>query len=288
MVAHSSMSGQFVGFDGQLYPHTALDAFGTRDCRVFRQRILSRCGALANAMRAEYLFLAKHQSHVKANLRFLELDAYLNINNFHLLCSHDELTEFGDSRAELFATIRDNHTDPAECFQELSEVVTSYQLQAPEIEKDQNNLQASINRLCCPKWWRRQLRKLQADRVEFVARELRQVNAKSSPYCSVISLAKRRQQKRANREYLQNQTAVNELGQEFTLAELSDLSVSNPSIRRLELITRCKGFEAIAQAENHDGVFITLTAPSRFHRMVKITKGDKILKVIANKSYAGL
>lgn len=104
MVAHSSMSGQFVGFDGQLYPHTALDAFGPRDCRAFRQRILSRCGALANAMRAEYLFLAKQQSHVKANLRFLELDAYLNINNFHLLCSHDELTEFGDSRAELCAT----------------------------------------------------------------------------------------------------------------------------------------------------------------------------------------
>ena len=147
MVAQAAMAGQFVGFDGQLYTHAALDAFGTRDCRVFRQRILSRCGALANAMRAEYQFLAKQQSHVKANLRFLELDAYLNINNFHLLCSHDELTEFGDSRAELCATIRDNHTDHTESFQELSEVVTSYHLQAPEIEKDQSNLQASINRL---------------------------------------------------------------------------------------------------------------------------------------------
>lgn len=288
MVAHSSMSGQFVGFDGQLHPHTALDAFGTRDCRVFRQRILSRCGALANAMRAEYLFLAKHHSHAKANHRFLELDDYLNINNFHLLCSHDELTEFGDSRAELCATIRDNHTAPAECFQELSEVVTSYQLQAPEIEADQSNLQASINRLCCPKWWRRQLRKLQADRVEFIARELRQVHAKSSTYCSVISLAKRRQQKQANREYLENQTAVNELNQEFTLAELAALSVSNPSIRRFELITRCKGFEAIATAEGHEGIFITLTTPSRFHRMTKkpISK-DKFI-VFPNSSYAGL
>lgn len=386
MVAHSSMSGQFVGFDGQLHPHTALDAFGTRECRFFRQRIISRCidSSLANAMRAEYLFLAKKQSYEKANLRLLQLDSQLNINdselqendkdlaeyaayraklcaairdnyqdinecfnalvqfasayhvpvpeitnsniniaikrfckanwwyvqlrriknakladyqpqvsiqkrqNLNLLCSRQELIEFADSKAELCATIRDNHTDPTECFQELSEVVTSYQLQSPEIEKDQSNLQASINRLCCPKWWRRQLRKLQADRVEFVARELRQVNAKSSPYCSVISLAKRRQQKRANREYLESQTAVNELEQEFTLAELSDLSVSNPSIRRKELIVRCKGFEAIAQAENHEGVFITLTAPSRFHRMVKITKGGKIVKVIANKSYAGL
>lgn len=42
---------------------------------------------------------------------------------------------------------------------------------------------------------------------------------------------------------------------------MAALSVSNPSIRRLELITRCKGFEAIARAEDHEGVFITLTAP---------------------------
>ncbi len=288
MVAQAAMAGQFVGFDGQLYPYSTLDAFGTRDCRPFRQRILARCGALANAMRAEYMFLAKTQTHVKANLRFLELDAYLNINNLHLLCSHDELTEFADSRADLCGAIFDNHSDLEVCFQELAEMACAYDLDVPEVEEDKSNLEANINRLCCPKWWRRQLRKLQADRVEAVARELRQVNAKSSPYCSVISLAKRRLQKQVNREYLESRTAINELNQEFTLAELSALSVSNPSIRRLELITRCKGFEAIAKAENHEGIFITLTAPSRFHRMAKITKGDKIIKVIPNKTYAGL
>jgi Bacteriophage replication gene A protein (GPA) len=288
MVAQAAIASQFVGFDGQLYSYSALDAFGTHDCAPFRQRILARCGALANAMRAEYLFLAKTQSHVKANLRFLELDTYLNINTLHLLCSHEELTEFADSRANLCTSIAENHVDQSECFKELSELVASYSLAAPEVETDGSNLEANINRLCCPKWWRRQLRKLQADRVEAVARELRQVNAFSSPYCSVISLAKKRQQKQANRDYLESRTAVNELNQEFTLAELSALSVSNPSIRRLELITRCKGFEAIAKAEGHEGVFITLTAPSRFHRMIKITNGDKVIKIIPNKTYAGL
>lgn len=288
MVAQATMAGQFVGFDGQLYPYSALDAFGTRDCRPFRQRILARCGALANAMRAEYLFLANTQSHVKANLRFLELDAYLNIDTLHLLCSHEELTEFADSRATLCAPIAEHHDDLSECFKELAELVKSYNLDAPEVEADGSNLEACINRLCCPKWWRRQLRKLQADRVEAVARELRQVNAKISPYCSTFSHAKKRQQKQANREYLESRTAVNELGQEFTLAELSTLSVSNPSIRRLELITRCKGFEAIAKAQDHEGVFITLTAPSRFHRMIKITKGDKVIKIVPNKAFTGL
>lgn len=288
MVAQATMAGQFVGFDGRLYSHSTLDTFGTRECRPFRQRILARCGAMANAMRAEYLFLAKTQSHVKANLRFLELDSYLNIDTLHLLCSHEELTEFADSRANLCTAIAENHTDFGQCFKELAALVAAYSLHAPDVEADSSNLEANVNRLCCRKWWRRQLRKLQADRVEAVARELRQVNAASSPYCSVISLAKKRQQKKANREYLESRTAVNELDQEFTLAELAALSVSNPSIRRLELITRCKGFEAIAKAEDHEGVFITLTAPSRFHRMIKITRGGKVIKIIPNKAFAGL
>lgn len=288
MVAQATLAGQFVGFDGQHYLYSALDTFGTRDCNSFRQRILERCGALANAMRAEYLFLAKTQSHMRANLRFLELDAYLNIEDLHLLCSHKELIEFADRKAEFCAITRENFTDLNECFHELTDIASSYDLDTPEIETDQSNLEANINRLCCPRWWRRQLRKLQADRVETVARELRQVNAKSSPYCSIISLAKRRRQKQANREYMESRTAVNELNQEFTLAELSALSVSNPSIRRFELITRCKGFESIAKAENHEGVFITLTAPSRFHRMIKITRGGKIIKVIPNKAFSGL
>lgn len=288
MVAYAAIAGQFVGFDGQLYPYSALDAFGTRECIPFRQRILSRCGALANAMRAEYLFLSKSKSHATANLRFLELDSWLNINDLHLLNGHDELTEFADNKAELCASIQKLHDDFSECYDELASIAATYQIEAPALSEDKSNISAAINRLCCEKWWRRQLRKLQADRIEFVARDLRQVNAKLSPYCSHISHVKRRQQKQANREYLESRTAINELDQEFTLAELSALSVSNPSIRRMELITRCKGFEAIAQAESHDGVFITLTAPSRFHRMVKITIGDKLIKVVPNKAYAGL
>lgn len=288
MVAQATMSGQFVGFDGQLYPHCALDAYGTRDCIPFRQRILVRCGALSNAMRAEYQFLAKTQGHAKANLRFLELDAYLNIDSLHLLCSDEDLTDFANNKANLCGSISLNHPDLSECFKELSDVAASYSLDAPVVDDDGSNLQANINRLCCPKWWRRQLRKLQSDRVEIVARELRQVNAKASPYCSNFSLVRKRQQKQANREFLESRTAVNELDEEFTLAELAALSVSNPSIRRLELITRCKGFEAIAKAEGHEGVFITLTAPSRFHRMIKITKGDKVLKIVPNKAFAGL
>ncbi|MEW8333916.1 MAG: replication endonuclease, partial [Candidatus Thiodiazotropha sp.] len=46
---------------------------------------------------------------------------------------------------------------------------------------------------------------------------------------------------------------------------MSDLSVSNPVIRRGELMTRIAGFEQVANDLKHRALFITLTCPSRFH-----------------------
>ena len=51
----------------------------------------------------------------------------------------------------------------------------------------------------------------------------------------------------------------------FTLKELSDKSVSNPEIRRGEMFVRIRGFEDIARESDHAAIFLTATAPSRFH-----------------------
>lgn len=120
-------------------------------------------------------------------------------------------------------------------------------------------------RACDPKWWRRKLRQAQKRVVEEIARDYDLVHKKAGGYVSSISLYHQRKQNRLNREMLQNCEAINQHGEVYTLAELQDLSVSNPEIRRAELMSRIRGFELMAEQQKHVAVFWTLTCPSKFH-----------------------
>lgn len=126
----------------------------------------------------------------------------------------------------------------------------------------------AIARLTCPIWWRRALRIAQARQLERGAITLGYVHKKAEIYASNATVSRRIEQRRRNAAMLEATTARNmETGQEFTLAELAAVSVANPAIRRGELMTRISGFEHVAKAAGHVAEFVTLTAPSRFHRM---------------------
>ena len=128
-----------------------------------------------------------------------------------------------------------------------------------------------VARLSDARWWRRQLRVKHGRAVEGEALTLNLVNRKAEIYSSNASVTRRRSQKTRNRRILEEVIAVNELGQEYTLAELSELGVSNPAIRRGELMTRIAGFEQYAQKHNHIGVFWTITCPSKMHSALSKT-----------------
>jgi hypothetical protein len=124
---------------------------------------------------------------------------------------------------------------------------------------------AAIKRVCDAKWWRRQIRKLQAREVEAVARDIRLVHANAGIYCSNYTAGRRKEQRKRNRHLMESIEAVNEDDYCATLAELSDASVSNPENRRNELMVRIRGFEELAHQAEHTGLFFTLTCPSKFH-----------------------
>lgn len=287
MLSQPLSRGQFVGHDRHLHSDHELMGFGTHDCAVFRERFFTKFFPLASAIKAEYLDIAHKQSHVQANLRLLDLDKTLQIRDFNLLSDPELVTEFAGKLASICLGIA-NGSSTENAYQSCSELARSYTLTPPTPENHSNNTEACLARLCCKKWWKRNLMRLKNTTVEAISRELMQVHSHAAPYCSTISLKEHRKQKRANRDFLESQIAVNELGQEYTLAELSDLGVSNPAIRRLELITRCKGYEVLAKEMGHEALFMTFTAPSRFHRMTQITgKSGKVIKVVPNGKFDG-
>jgi len=123
----------------------------------------------------------------------------------------------------------------------------------------------AVKRYCSEKWWRRQLRKQQRVAIETGAIYAGNVHSKANVYVSDENLERQRQYHQRIRNVLESLLAVNELGDSYTLLELSELSVSNPVIRRSELMTRLAGYELYAEQEGYVPYFLTLTCPSRFH-----------------------
>jgi hypothetical protein len=143
--------------------------------------------------------------------------------------------------------------------------------------------ETECNRMTCPQWWRRQLRKVHAKAVEGAAISIGYVNKTRDIYVSNESLHRRQQQNRRNAAMMEATKARNENGQEFTLAELAAKGVANKAIRRGELMTRISGFEHIAVECAHVGLFFTMTCPSRMHKWKTVAGG----KVVENPKYDG-
>jgi hypothetical protein len=143
--------------------------------------------------------------------------------------------------------------------------------------------QGAIRRMTDPLWWRRGLRKCHAKAVEGAAIALGYVNKTSDIYVSNESLTRRAQQNKRNADTLDATIARNELGQEYTLAELAAKGTANKAIRRAELMTRISGFERIARDMSHAGLFFTITCPSRMHKWRTVAKG----RVMENPKYDG-
>lgn len=122
-----------------------------------------------------------------------------------------------------------------------------------------------LERLMDDLWWRRQLRRKTARRVERLAILSGLVHRKAGLFCSDETMNRRREQLERNAALLASLDAVDSSGQILTLEEIAKHSIANKAIRRAEIMTRLAGCERYAQNHGFIASFHTITCPSRFH-----------------------
>lgn len=225
----------------------------------------------------------KQLAYVEANRALLHVDDVLRVGDLNLSWDDDSLSNWATARAESCGKLISNDDHAVHV---LRWMVTGYGLQWPAY--DLFGDAAAVARVCNAKWWRRQARVLKVRAIDQLARHFRMVHAKAQPYASNEAVKLRRGQVRRNRMTLEGFEAVNQDGDAYTLAELSDLSVSNPTNRRHELMVRMRGFEQLAEQFGYVGLFITMSAPSKFHpmRQIKNARG-KLVRIEENPKYQG-
>lgn len=138
-------------------------------------------------------------------------------------------------------------------------------IKPPTVAEDRQ----AIMRCTDPAWWRRNLRRTHGRTFEAAAIRLGFVSVRAGAYASDETVSRRTAQVARNRAALESVTMTNEEGAEYTLAELASKGTSNKRIRRGELMLRLAGCEDVAIEAGHVGVFITLTAPSKYHAVLQ-------------------
>ncbi|PTT44897.1 replication endonuclease [Aeromonas sp. HMWF016] len=156
---------------------------------------------------------------------------------------------------------------------------------APFVTKFEGNAASIMIRLLDEQWWRRRITRAWDVYCELIAIFTGQVRKGVSPYASHHARREHLARKTAQYHWAESRKVVNEaLGQECDLLEAMMASVSNPMVRRCELMVRMRGFEELAKEQGHVGLFVTLTAPSQYHAW---KQNQKTGKTFQNDKYNG-
>lgn len=211
----------------------------------------------------QYRKICARKGKREANLWLLDLEEQLPAHVYDIASNEDTLRLVAKRRAEACGRLAANKPLPR-AYKALSDYARALGILPPRVKR-RVTLEGVIRRLRDEQWWRLQLRKTCGRQVERFAIRIGRVHKRAGIYASDESVARRQQNKARNRDLLESLIAVNELGQEYTLQQLADLSVSNPHVRRSELMARIAGFEQVAEKLCHEAVFLTVTCPSRMH-----------------------
>ena len=221
-----------------------------------------------------HIEIAKEKSLRDANLWLLNYEA-LRRDDLVLTMSDSELKDWSEAKAMKCGRIIAGALNDDEALAECKQLALVYGMEVFTEKKDYKyGVKPVFERFKCMQWWLRQVRKLAAREIEKIALATQSVHKKGQVYCSDYAVKKRLEQKQRNRKLLESFEAINDDGQSYTLAELSDKSVSNPENMRGELMVRLRGFEEFAGIGSLDALFFTVTCPSKYHPSSKKFNGS--------------
>lgn len=187
----------------------------------------------------------------------------ISVDKLKLNLSEDDLREQAQHLAKSVLALRREYLNDELAIDAVRELVKQHGI---SVNPDQYQLSGEISRYSTDKWWLRNLRKSLRRNIETTLHHLNQVNKRKSLYCSNPTLIARKNQRINQQQYMENTIVTNELGQSFSLYELSQKGVSDPKIRQGELMLRIRGLEELAKELGHVATFLTFTCPSRYHR----------------------
>ena len=135
---------------------------------------------------------------------------------------------------------------------------------------------AGMSRLVNPDWWLSQLKGQRTRWRESLLIAIGKVNRDASPYASKQAIREVRSRRLSNLDYLKSRDLENvETGERISLIDKVMASISNPEIRRMELMSTIAGTEKYAAANGDVGMLLTITTPSKYHPTRIVGKGDK-------------
>ena len=143
---------------------------------------------------------------------------------------------------------------------------------------------ASVQRLANADYWYRKLKAHRTQWIEALMIANMDVCINRHPYASKQAIRAVQAQRLSNMQYLQGMDIEDvETGERFDLFDKVMASVSNPEIRRMELMSQMAGIERVAKERGDIGMFITLTCPSKYHPTKQRRKGKEIDAVLNHK-----
>jgi len=101
------------------------------------------------------------------------------------------------------------------------------------------------------------------------------VNKVRSPYATKTAIREGHSRRVATLEYPKSCELENKVtGERIDLISKVMGCISNPEIRRMELMNTIAGIERYAAGQGDDGMFITITTPPKYYPTRQIGKGD--------------